>query len=108
MSVHPVSLRGDAEALEIAWSDGVSHRLGWRLLRDRCPCATCRTATATPATKTELLPVLSLAEAQPLKGRAVKPIGNYAFAIDFTDGHSTGIFTFEFLRQLGGADSGAR
>jgi DUF971 family protein len=31
----------------------------------------------------------------------MEPVGNYAYSIHFSDGHDTGIFTFEFLRQLG-------
>ena len=31
----------------------------------------------------------------------MKPVGNYAYSIAFSDGHDTGIFTFEFLRELG-------
>jgi DUF971 family protein len=31
----------------------------------------------------------------------MKPIGNYAYAIQFSDGHDTGIYTFELLRRLG-------
>jgi DUF971 family protein len=31
----------------------------------------------------------------------MKPVGNYAYSIDFSDGHDTGIYTLESLRQLG-------
>jgi len=31
----------------------------------------------------------------------MKPVGNYAYTISFSDGHDTGIFTFELLRELG-------
>ncbi|HVX62064.1 MAG TPA: gamma-butyrobetaine hydroxylase-like domain-containing protein [Pirellulales bacterium] len=31
----------------------------------------------------------------------MKPVGNYAYAIEFSDGHDTGIYTCEFLRELG-------
>ncbi len=120
----PVSLKAVDDALLIEWSDGVTHRLTWRQLRDACPCATCRdereqrgvgsatagltpgagesAATETqPAPASDLLPVLSPAEAQPLRVRSMKPVGNYAYGLDFTDGHTTGIYTLEHLRQLG-------
>jgi DUF971 family protein len=45
--------------------------------------------------------VLSAAEAQPLTIRDMQPVGSYAYAIAFSDGHSTGIYTLEHLRQLG-------
>ncbi len=31
----------------------------------------------------------------------MKPVGNYAYSIEFSDGHDTGIYTFEYLRELG-------
>ena len=35
--------------------------------------------------------------------RTWRPIGGYAFQFDFSDGHNTGIYTFEYLRKLGEA-----
>lgn len=105
-----LSLKGDDHALTIAWSDGVTHRLTWRLLRDRCPCATCRDRQVRGAADSlsgelpaapDLLPILSPAEAQPLRVTAMKPVGNYAYGIDFSDGHTTGIYSLEYLRELG-------
>lgn len=105
----PVSLKAAADALQIVWSDGVTHRISWKMLRDACPCATCReqreqraSSPAGDATAPSgLLPVISLAEAQPLRVSSMKPVGNYAYDIDFTDGHHTGIYTLEHLRALG-------
>jgi DUF971 family protein len=48
-----------------------------------------------------LLPVLSAAETRPLEITNMEPVGNYAYAIEFSDGHNTGIYTLELLRQLG-------
>jgi DUF971 family protein len=31
----------------------------------------------------------------------MRPVGNYAYGIQFSDGHDTGIFTLELLGQLG-------
>ncbi|MEE3220467.1 MAG: gamma-butyrobetaine hydroxylase-like domain-containing protein, partial [Planctomycetota bacterium] len=30
-----------------------------------------------------------------------EPVGNYAYSIKFSDGHDTGIFQFDLLRELG-------
>ena len=97
-------LRGDAEALSLEWADGTVHRISWRELRDRCPCATC--ATSPPDQPSgpggfDLLPVLSYAETQPLRVSGMRPLGNYAYAIQFSDGHNTGIYSLDFLRSLG-------
>ena len=31
------------------------------------------------------------------------PVGNYAYNVHFSDGHSAGIYTFDLLRQIGEA-----
>jgi DUF971 family protein len=103
MTAVPVKLAlAAADRLRIDWSDGTVREYGAGELRDRCPCATCREKRAHPEPAT-LLPVLSAAEAHPLAIRAMKPVGNYAYAIDFSDGHDTGIYTIEYLRELGSA-----
>ena len=52
------------------------------------------------------LPVLSPAEARPLRVESMRPVGNYAYAIVFSDGHASGIFTFALLLELGQPQSG--
>ena len=74
-----------------------------RELRDKCPCATCREKRTAPAPPSNMLNILSPAETQPLRIAAMKPTGRYAYAIDFSDGHDTGIFTLESLREMGSA-----
>ena len=46
-------------------------------------------------------PILSAAELQPMRVLGMKPVGNYAYTIHFSDGHDTGIFQFDLLRELG-------
>ncbi len=102
MSLHPTALKLTSPAeLQITWSDQIVHTLRVRDLRDQCPCASCREKRkATPSTA-ELLPVLRPEETRPLRIANMRPIGNYAYGIHFSDGHDTGIFTLEFLRRLG-------
>jgi DUF971 family protein len=101
MSAVPTKLELVAGSrLAIEWSDGQRREYSFAELRDRCPCATCREKRAAPA-KPALLPVLKMQEAQPLKILGMKPVGNYAYSIEFSDGHDTGIYTFELLQELG-------
>jgi DUF971 family protein len=88
----------DETHLLIEWSDGQRRRYTVRELRDHCPCATCREKRNHPA---PLLPVLSPTEAQPLRIQSMKPVGAYAYGVAFSDGHNTGIFSYELLRTLG-------
>jgi DUF971 family protein len=101
MNISPTKLSlTTSDRLRIEWSDGTAREYTVRELRERCPCATCREKRSHPQPP-QLLPVLSAAEAQPLSIRGMKPVGNYAYAIDFSDGHDTGIYTIEYLRELG-------
>ncbi|MBL8827710.1 MAG: DUF971 domain-containing protein [Planctomycetaceae bacterium] len=101
MSIYPTQLAlSPDQQLQITWSDGRRDALPVRLIRDQCPCATCREKRAAPPPPPTLLPVLSAAEAQPLRLLGMEPVGNYAYSLHFSDGHDTGIFTFEMLRQL--------
>lgn len=103
MSVQPTNLALAApNKLVITWSDGEKREYTAQELRDGCPCATCREKRSNPA-PASLLPVLSAAEAQPLTIRGMQPVGNYAYAVAFSDGHDTGIYTLDYLRQIGKA-----
>ena len=102
MQLYPTKLRLTGTGrLRIEWSDGEVREYAVRDLRDACPCATCRekrSASSPPLTE---LPILSMAEARPLSISGMKPVGNYAYSIEFSDGHNTGIYTLESLRELG-------
>lgn len=79
----------------IDWADGHQSHYEFDYLRERCPCATCRTQRETAAGKTAL----------PLykeKARALRaePVGHYAVRFTFSDGHSTGIYSFDYFREI--------
>ena len=102
MSPYPTKLeRAGDDVLIIEWSDGQRRRYLMRELREACPCATCREKRDAPPQPANLLPVLSPQEAAPLKVTGMKPVGNYAYTIAFSDGHDTGIYSFERLLELG-------
>lgn len=103
METTPISINRDSPAsIVIHWSDGCQQQYTAHSLRQQCPCATCREKHSGKAAKQPLtLPVLSLAEVQPLRIEGMRPVGNYAYNIAFSDGHDSGIFTFEFLREIG-------
>ncbi|MCA9132034.1 MAG: DUF971 domain-containing protein [Planctomycetales bacterium] len=103
-ALSPTSItRQGPASVAIAWSDGSQLLYTASVLRSKCPCATCREkhGAQTPAEKPRTLPVLALAEAQPLTIEHMRPVGNYAYNIAFSDGHDSGIYTFELLRELG-------
>ena len=105
MNVYPTSLeKTEGAQLLIQWSDGQTRRYAYRELRDHCPCASCREKRNQPAEQAQpssMLPIIPTEEAQPLEIHGMKPVGTYAYSIAFSDGHDTGIFSYELLRGLG-------
>jgi DUF971 family protein len=102
MNLHPTALKLlNPRELAITWSDGQTQRLSVRTLRDRCPCASCREQRQAQPSQADLLPVLRPEETRPLGIANMRPVGNYAYSISFTDGHDTGIYTLELLHELG-------
>ncbi|MEM1304682.1 MAG: DUF971 domain-containing protein [Planctomycetota bacterium] len=104
----PTSLqRLDERRLRIEWSDGEVRVYSARELREVCPCATCREKRSAPAPPPTQLAVIKPEEAKPIDIAGMQPAGAYAYNVSFTDGHSSGLFTFDLLRSLGqpvGAD----
>ena len=101
MTVYPTALELTPDSrLLITWSDGKRRKHTVRSLREACPCATCREKRSEPKDPLAL-PMLSAVPSGPLTIASMQPVGNYAYAIAFSDGHDTGIFAFDLLRQLG-------
>ena len=88
--------------LVIQWSDGEQREYDVEDLRQQCPCATCREKRREKeSAPPPMLPVIALEETQPLTISAMQPVGNYAYSIEFSDGHNTGIFALDLLKSLG-------
>jgi DUF971 family protein len=99
------------EGVEITWSDGHTSRYDFPYLRDHCPCALCNDERSkkdqlvgSTAAGAGALPMFK----PRVKAKSATAVGNYAVQIEFTDGHSTGIFSFEHLREICPCDACAR
>lgn len=102
MSLTPTNLEKPSDdSLRITWSDGSVREYKVRELRDKCPCATCREKRSQPAPPATELPILKPGEGVPVTLVSMRPAGNYAYNIRFSDGHDSGIFTFDLLQELG-------
>ncbi|MCK5800293.1 MAG: DUF971 domain-containing protein [Deltaproteobacteria bacterium] len=84
----------DRTTLGIEWNDGVVSR--WKLahLRRNCPCATC----VDEWTRKQILDPKTVDD--DLVATRVESVGRYAVRIRFSDGHDTGLFTYQMLREL--------
>ncbi len=64
-------------------------------LRFECPCATC----VDEITGKRTLKIESLRK--DVKPKSIEPVGNYGVKINWNDGHSTGMYHFDRLYQMG-------
>ncbi|HEX6348166.1 MAG TPA: DUF971 domain-containing protein [Candidatus Dormibacteraeota bacterium] len=82
--------------LLVEWEDGARSAWSGDQLRWACPCAECRGEMGSGGL---LDRVRELPEAE-LQLQDARLIGQYALGLGFASGHSTGIYTFRYLRSL--------
>lgn len=81
------------DAIYITWPDGSQSAVGHKTLRASCQCALCvNEYTNEPILDPATIP----ADIHP---KEIQPLGNYSVTITWSDGHSSGIFTWEHLRK---------
>jgi len=84
------------QALRIAWPGGRVATIAAKALRDRCPCAGC----IEEGTGRKLLDPATIPD--DIRPDRIDPVGNYAIQIHWSDGHSTGLYTWQTLREASG------
>ena len=94
----------EGKGMEIDWVDG--HRSAWSFpwLRDACPCATCveerkqdgRKVGQPKAKPAAVLPMYT----PPAKPASAHAVGRYAIQFNWQDGHSGGIYSWDYLRRV--------
>jgi DUF971 family protein len=91
----PTELRLDKDkrVLTVAFDDGQSFALPAELLRVLSPSA--EVQGHSPEQRVTVPGKRNVGIAR------IEPVGNYAVRIVFTDGHDTGLFVWEYLRELG-------
>jgi len=85
--------------LTLAWGDGTEATLPLAVLRRNCPCASCRETREKAAKGGLLILPPDFANASPVMTE-LTPVGRYALQPHWKDGHCTGIYTYEYLREL--------
>ncbi len=91
--------------VDITWADGHASHYEFAYLREECPCATCNDerekkqllGAAAPAFPSS--PVLPMFKPKP-RARTATQVGSYAIQLSFTDGHSTGIYSYDYFRII--------
>jgi DUF971 family protein len=88
-----------SKGIKIDWKDGHHSDYGLTYLRDKCPCATCTGAHGTPPREPESANPFQMYKPA-LKILGVEPVGNYAIRINWSDGHNSGIYSYEHFRRI--------
>ncbi len=88
-----ITVHSQSHMLEISFSDGASFRIPFELMRVCSPSAEVQghgPGQETVQTGKRNVDI-----------SAIEPVGNYAVQPTFSDGHNTGIFTWDYLYFLG-------
>jgi DUF971 family protein len=88
-----IKLHQTSRAMELSFADGTSFRLSYELLRVYSPSAEVRGHGPGQETLQVGKRAVTIAE--------VEPVGHYAIRPKFSDGHDTGIYSWEYLYDLG-------
>jgi len=96
MANPPTNIRALREQgiFEFHWEDGRVSRLPFRYVRGECPCASC----IDEWTGRRLLDLDTIPE--DIKPTECSFTGNYALKIAWSDGHSTGLYTWDHLAEI--------
>lgn len=98
-NVQPLDFQLIGEELAIKWDDGAETFIACEKLRKHCPCAGCKG-------EVDIMGNLYKNPDRPLPSNAfqvarIERIGGYALQPVWGDGHASGIFSFDYLRELG-------
>ncbi len=90
------------DELAIKWADGTESFVKLEKLRRHCPCAGCKG-------ETDIMGNLYKNPDKPLTPSAFQLtrlglVGGYAVQPLWADGHGTGLFSFDYLRQVAGSE----
>ena len=99
--MRPTDIQPIGEELAIKWDDGTESYVKLETLRRHCPCASCKG-------EVDIMGNLYKGPDKPLSPQAfqlvrIASVGGYAVQPVWADGHSTGLYPFDYLRRVAGA-----
>ena len=99
-ALQPATIQKIGNELAIAWSDGGESYLALEFLRRHCPCAVCNGEPDVMGSVVQ--PAVSYTE-RSFDLTTWQTVGGYGIQPTWTDGHSSGIYSYALLRRLGDA-----
>ena len=97
MSTRPADIQAIGDQLAIKWSDGSETFLAQEFLRKACPCAAC--GGEPDVLGRVARPLVSYNDAS-FRLKSFNIVGSYALQLTWEDGHSTGLYSFNYLKRL--------
>ncbi|MEI8292629.1 MAG: DUF971 domain-containing protein [bacterium] len=95
--LQPTAVQKIGTELAIAWSDGEECYITLEFLRRHCPCAACG---GEPDVLGQVaLPAVTYND-RSFDLTSWKVVGGYAIQPTWADGHSSGLFSYKYLRRL--------
>lgn len=99
----PIDISASREegTMHIKWNNGEESVFPFDLLRNSCPCAECRGGHENMKSEPDnSMFIIPLMDSKKTQLTAIKPIGGYAIALEWGDGHGHGIYTWHYLYVL--------
>ncbi|MCA1553193.1 MAG: DUF971 domain-containing protein [Chloroflexi bacterium] len=86
--------------VQVTWDDEHVSQYDFDYLRRICPCADCRPWIHGVGAR-DVMPAKVKNARGDIRGpQDLSLVGGYALNVEFADGHSTGIYTWQYLRQM--------
>ena len=103
----PTNIQADRNArrLTITWADGNQSSYSFDGLRLACPCVECKGGHANMGQMTPPSVVRNAPDTG-IQLINLNAVGSYALQPQWSDGHSTGMYTWELLRALDAPETG--
>jgi len=97
--MRPLDMQTIGEELAVKWEDGSESFIRFETLRRACPCAGCQG-------EVDIMGNVYKDEARPLSPDSFRlvrllRVGGYAVQPIWADGHSTGLYSFDYLKRVG-------
>ncbi|MEA3187755.1 MAG: hypothetical protein QOD99_1585 [Chthoniobacter sp.] len=97
MRLAAANIQAIGDELAIAWNDGGESYFKLEALRRACPCAACG---GEPDVLGRVVRPLVAHDDRSFRLRGWQLVGGYAWQPTWEDGHSSGLFSFDYLRRL--------
>jgi DUF971 family protein len=99
MRLEPVNIQQIGDELAVAWNDGTESFLKLEVLRRACPCAACGGEPDVLGNVSSRQRGITYTD-QSFELVGFDWVGGYALQPHWADGHSSGIYSFTYLRRL--------